>query len=78
MNNTFNVGDAVKAISFTDCFGKYQTELLGLTVAEVTEHARMGLPPYYRVKAIDAKGYTRVEGAERYFALEAMPSEVTK
>jgi len=70
MKNQFNVGDPVKAVSFIDCFGKVVPEVSGLTVETVTEHARMGLPPYYRVKAVTPNGLGYVEGAESYFTME--------
>jgi hypothetical protein len=74
MLNTFQVGNHVARIAFVDCFGRQQDSIPGLVVEEVTEHARMGLPPYYRVFTRAADGGF-VEGAERFFQLEsAIPS----
>ena len=70
MQNTFNVGDHVKAIAFVDCFGKSIPEVSCLVVESITEHARMGMEPYYRVMARPADGLGYIEGAERYFAPE--------
>ncbi len=68
-----NVGNKIKAVSFTDCFGVFQPEILGLTVESVTTIAAAhGVAAYDRILAIDEAGYPRVEGAERYF--EAVPS----
>ncbi len=78
MTAQFKIGDKVKAIAFTDCFGKPVSETAGLTVETVRlikpppEPACIKNPskPYYRVLARAADGLGYVEGAERYFAAE--------
>ncbi len=65
MNGHLTVGDNVIRKAFTDCFGKAQPTIAGLTVAEV--HGIDNSAPHIRVKAVGAGGYA--EGAERFFEL---------
>lgn len=66
----FKVGQHVKAVAFVDCFGAQQPETVGLTVASIVKIVTpsMHLPDYYRLTVVDASGFTRFEGAERFFA----------
>ncbi len=78
MTAQFKIGDKVKAVAFTDCFGKPVAETLGMIV----ETVRLIEPPpepacirnpsasYYCVMARAADGFGYIEGAERYFAAE--------
>jgi hypothetical protein len=68
----FEIGQRVKAVGFTDCFGKDVPERSGLTVTEVRKIEGQSIPSYYRVKANAANGFEYIEGAERYFAAETV------
>lgn len=75
MNPKFQVGDAVKTVSFTDCFGVFHPVRDGLRVTDVRQMpgcpahgTNKALPPYYRYMVCDAHGFAAVEAAERYFA----------
>mgnify|MGYP001583864680 CR=1 FL=1 len=62
----FKVGDVVNTVAFTDCFGKYQPEVKGLTIASCTTVE--GFAPHFRVKAVNLDNPFRwFEGAERFF-----------
>lgn len=62
----FTIGQKVKAIAFTDCFGKDIPERCDLTVTEIRKVDGQSIPSYYRVKA-DADNGEYIEGAERFF-----------
>ena len=64
----FRVGDRVKAISFTDCFGKIQPEVRGLTVYSV--EAVVNDCSHWRLVAIGPDGLNYHEGAHRFFAAD--------
>lgn len=66
----FTIGQKVKAISFTDCFGKIIPETPDLIVADIRLIEPSSIPAYYRVKAEHADGFQFIEGAERYFAAQ--------
>lgn len=72
----FKLGDIVARNAFTDCFGKPQERIGGLTVTRVqyvpNDNPVMDpqFKPYYRVTAHDAKGWQLCEGAERFFSLD--------
>jgi hypothetical protein len=69
MQQQFAIGQQVKAISFTDCFGKLIAERPNLTVKSVKLiWESTSMKPYYRVEAYEENGFGYVEGAERYFA----------
>lgn len=69
MQSVFTIGQKVKAISFTDCFGKLVPETPDLTVTEIRRiESEHGTPTYFRIKADHADGFQYIEGAERYFA----------
>lgn len=68
MESQFYIGQPVKAISFTDCFGKFVPERNDLTVTEIRLIECQSMPSYFRVKADAPDGFGYVEGAERYFA----------
>lgn len=68
---TFQVGDSVKAIGFTDCFGKFSPEVTRLVVTEVKHIPASSIPEYWRVTAVNCDRnaeVSMVEGAERFFA----------
>jgi hypothetical protein len=71
---TFKVGDKVRWLGFTDCFGKFHPEVRDLIVNRVRlvepQTFASTMPSYYRVLAYEAEGLGGVEGAERFF--EAM------
>lgn len=68
MQAKFHIGQTVTAKEFTDCFGKVQTAVSGLTVAEIRLIEPGCIPSYYRVKAVADAGSCRyVEGAESFF-----------
>lgn len=66
MKSQFQIGQQVKAISFTDCFGKVIAETPNLTVSEIRLIECNSMKPYFRVKADGFNG-NYIEGAERYF-----------
>lgn len=69
MKSRFVLGQHVKAIAFTDCFGKLVPERRHLIVAKIRKIDGQSIAPYYRVKANGANG-EYVEGAERFFEHE--------
>lgn len=74
-NAKFKVGDRVKAIAFTNCFGKPVAEVSGLVVESVSKHGGVyGVDEYFRLVARHPDRYAQVsmvEGAERFFAFDA-------
>jgi hypothetical protein len=71
MTAQFKLGDKVKAIQFTNCFGKIVEEVSGLTVVHINHVQVSSIKDYYRVAAEKADGPTNfVEGAERFFERE--------
>ena len=63
-----NVGDNITARAFTDCFGVFHSEVLGLSVQSVTTiPAQHGMAEYDRILATDSDGCHQIEGAERFF-----------
>lgn len=69
----FHVGQSVKAIAFTNCFGEPVSETIGLTVSEIRLIEGISIAPYFRVKAESSDGFGYVEGAEHYFAAAELP-----
>ena len=69
MQAKFHTGQTVTAKQFTDCFGKIQPAVEGLTVAEIRLIEPKSIPSYYRIKAVADTGSCRyVEAAESFFA----------
>ena len=67
----FEVGEAITAIGFKDCFGKQQEPVAGLIVEKVTLIMGWSIDPYYRVYAINPEPHAHVrsvEAAERFFS----------
>lgn len=68
MQPLFTIGQRVKAVSFTDCFGKFVAETPDLAVTEIRLVEGSSIQSYFRVKAEKPDGFQYIEGAERYFA----------
>ena len=65
----FKIGDKVTAIGFTDASGKWNSAITDLTVSSAKLFQGAGIKPYYRILAVDSKGFSRCEAAERFFDL---------
>lgn len=72
MKSQFTIGQTVKAVQFTDCFGKDIPETLNLTVSDIRLVEPGSMASYFRIKAVHADGYQFVEGAERFFAAQSV------
>lgn len=76
MTPKFRIGQQVRAIAFTDCFGNRVPERAGLVVMAVRliEPAAndRSMKPYYRIEAYElyGRGGYVIEGAERFFAAD--------
>ena len=64
----FEVGQHVKGIAFTDCFGKFHAETPNLIVTKATLTTGAGIKPYYRYVCEEINGRGYQEGAGHYFA----------
>lgn len=71
----FFIGQRVKAIAFTNCFGKQVEETKGLTVTSYKLIAESSIPAYYRITAEGPHMF--FEAAERFFALDEVPEPET-
>jgi len=69
----YQIGDKVKAVAFTDCFGEYHPEQRGLVVEIIRLEVCNFIPSYWRIKAVRADNPSLyVEGAaHHYFAPDA-------
>jgi hypothetical protein len=61
----FKIGDKVKAVAFTDCFGEFHKESSTLTVTKVQKI--INDCPHTRIIAVGDSGYHYIEGGERFF-----------
>ena len=76
--NYFTVGDSVKALAYTDCFGKFHPEIRGLVVDDVRFIPEAhGVAAYCRLNCTErryrsmANDVIRVEAAARFFEKES-------
>ena len=68
MNSRFELGQNVKRIAFTDCFGVFHEAVPNLIVTCIKLTVCTSMPAYYRITAEPIGQRGLYEGAERFFA----------
>ena len=68
----FQVGQRVKHLAYTDCFGEFHPETRNLVVESIRHMPESSIPAYDRINAVADRPQRVIqcEAAARFFALD--------